>query len=67
VTSDNFQTDLERIIRARDLSAPRGRLEDLSPADFAGLLVRLGTEGQVIVFRVPPREIAAFVLRGTQL
>lgn len=59
--SDNLQTDLERIIRARDFSALRGRLENLSPADLASLLARLETEDQVIVFRILPRKLAASV------
>jgi hypothetical protein len=45
-------------MRFINYSAPRGRLENLSPADLAGLLVRLGTEGQVIVLR------GAFVIGG---
>jgi magnesium transporter len=57
----NSQSDLERIIQARDFSALRGRLENLSPADLVGLLTRLGMEEQVVVFRILPRQLAATV------
>jgi magnesium transporter len=57
----NLQPELERIIQTRDFSALRERLEHWSPADVAGLLVRLGTEDQVIVFRILPRKTASTV------
>lgn len=56
-----LQPDLERIIETRDFSALREKLDTWSPADLAGLLEGLGTEDQVIVFRILPRKIAATV------
>ena len=57
----DLQPDLEGIIRARDFSALRGKLENWEPADVARLLTRLSVEDQVIVFRILPRGLAADV------
>lgn len=57
----DLQPGLERIIRDRDFAALRGMLENLPPVDLASLLVRPGTEDQIIVFRVPPRKLVATV------
>jgi magnesium transporter len=63
-------TDLESIIRARDFSALRGKLENWEPADVARLITSLPVEDQVIVFRILPRELAAgafeYLDRATQ-
>jgi Mg/Co/Ni transporter MgtE len=50
MTAD-LQPDLESIIRARDFSALRRKLENWEPADLASLIVSLPVEDQVIVFR----------------
>ena len=60
MTAD-LQPDLERIIRARDFSALRGKLENWEPADLASLIISLPVEDQVIVFRILPRGLAAGV------
>src|ERR1041384_7027264 len=57
----NRQDEVERIIQARDFSTLRERLVKWSSADLASLLEGLGTEDQVIVFRILPRKIAATV------
>lgn len=57
----NRQDEVERIIQARDFSTLRERLVKWSSADLASLLEDLGTEDQVIVFRILPRKIAATV------
>jgi magnesium transporter len=57
----NRQDEVERIIQARDFSMLRERLVSWSSADLASLLEGLGTEDQVIVFRILPRKIAATV------
>jgi len=57
----NRQDEVERIIQARDFSTLRERLIKWSSADLASLLEGLGTEDQVIVFRILPRKIAATV------
>jgi len=57
----NRQDEVERIIQARDFSTLRERLVKWSSADLASLLESLGTEDQVIVFRILPRKIAATV------
>ena len=56
-----LQPDLESIIRARDFSTLRGKLENWEPADLAGLIISLPVEDQVIVFRILPRGLAAGV------
>jgi hypothetical protein len=48
MTAD-FPPDLESIIRARDFSALRGKLENWEPADPAGLMISLPVEDRVIV------------------
>ena len=60
MTAD-LQPDLERIIRSRDFSALRGKLENWEAADLARLIISLPVEDQVIVFRVLPRGLAADV------
>lgn len=47
MTAD-LQPDLERIIRVRDFSALRGKLENWEPADLVSLIVSLPVEDQVI-------------------
>jgi magnesium transporter len=60
MTAD-LQPDLEDIIRARDFSALRGKLENWEPADLSTLITGLPIEDQVIVFRILPRGLAADV------
>jgi magnesium transporter len=57
----NLQPEVERLIQARDFSALRGRLEEWSPAELAGLLVQLRTEDQVIVLRILSSKVASTV------
>jgi magnesium transporter len=66
MTAD-LQPDLERIIRARDFSALRGKLENWEPADLASLIISLPVEDQVIVFRILPRGLAADVFEYLNL
>jgi magnesium transporter len=66
MTAD-LQDDLERIIRARDFSALRGRLENRAPLDLAGLITGLALEDQVTVFRLLPRKLAAGVFEYLNL
>jgi Mg/Co/Ni transporter MgtE len=66
MTAD-LQPDLERIIRARDFSALRGKLENWEPADLASLIISLPVEDQVIVFRILPRGLAANVFEYLNL
>lgn len=66
MTAD-LQPDLERIIRVRDFSALRGKLENWEPADLASLIVTLPVEDQVIVFRILPRGLAADVFEYLNL
>jgi magnesium transporter len=66
MTAD-LQPDLERIIRARDFSALRGKLENWEAADVASLIISLPVEDQVVVFRVLPRELAADVFEYLNL
>ena len=66
MTAD-LQPDLESIIRARDFSALRGKLENWEPADLASLITRLPVEDQVIVFRILPRGLAADVFEYLDL
>ena len=66
MTAD-LQPDLERIIRARDFSALRGKLENWEPADLASLIISLLVEDQVIVFRILPRGLAADVFEYLNL
>ena len=66
MTAD-LQPDLERIIRARDFSALREKLENWEPADLASLIISLPVEDQVIVFRILPRGLAAGVFEYLNL
>ena len=66
MTAD-LQPDLERIIRARDFSALRGKLENWEPADLASLIISLPVEDQVIVFRILPRGLVADVFEYLNL
>jgi magnesium transporter len=66
MTAD-LQPDLERIIRARDFSTLRGKLENWEPADLASLIISLPVEDQVVVFRVLPRGLAADVFEYLDL
>jgi magnesium transporter len=66
MTAD-LQPDLESIIRARDFSALRRKLENWEPADLASLIVSLPVEDQVIVFRILPRGLAADVFEYLNL
>ncbi len=66
MTAD-LQDDLERIIRARDFSALRGRLENRAPLDLARLITGLALEDQVTVFRLLPRRLAAGVFEYLNL
>ena len=66
MTAD-LQPDLERIIRARDFSALRGKLENWEAADLVSLIISLPVEDQVVVFRVLPRGLAADVFEYLDL
>ena len=66
MTAD-LQPDLERIIRVRDFSALREKLENWEAADLARLIISLRVEDQVIVFRVLPRGLAADVFEYLDL
>lgn len=48
--SANLAPHLGRVTHDGDFSALRGMLENLSPVDLAGLLVRPADEDQVITF-----------------
>jgi magnesium transporter len=66
MTAD-LEPDLESIIRARDFSALRGKLENWKPADLSSLITNLPVEDQVIVFRILPRGLAARVFEYLDL
>lgn len=57
----NLQLEVEKIIQARDFSTLRGGLEKWSPAELADLIVHLGIEDQVTVFRILSGKIASTV------
>ncbi len=64
---DELQEELKKVIHDRNFAALRGRLENWSPADVAGLIVGLAIEEQVIVFRILPRRLAANVFEYLEL
>jgi magnesium transporter len=66
MTAD-LHPDLERIIRARDFSALREKLENWEAADLARLMISLPIEDQVVVFRILPRGLAADVFEYLDL
>jgi magnesium transporter len=61
------ETDLERIIRDRDLSVLREMLERWAPADLASLIESKNIDDQIVVFRILPRELAAAVFEYLDL
>src|SRR5262245_23868585 len=63
----DLEPDLESIIRARDFSALRGKLENWKPADLSSLITNLPVEDQVIVFRILPRGLTARVFEYLDL
>src|SRR3954451_10197928 len=61
------ETDLERIIRDRDLSVLREMLERWAPADLASLIESKNIDDQIVIFRILPRELAAAVFEYLDL
>lgn len=61
------QSELDEILRKRDLVALREMLKNLSPWALVLVMTELATEDQVIILRILPRELAADAFESLDL